>query len=314
MAQAKAKKNVKKKPAAGKAVGLPAVVRETRPEKIDPLTRYMNEVARYPMLTPEEEDLAARHYREHHDKASAQKLVLSNLRLVVKIAMEYRNAFLNALDLIQEGNVGLLRAVDKYDLDKNVRFGSYAAWWVRAYILKYIIDNFRLVKVGTTQAQKKLFYNLMREKDKMEKLGFTPTPQLLAERLNVKEDEVRQMEIRMGSRETELDAPRPGYDDVRGLDFVASGEASAEDALEQGELKDIMLKNLDSFTGTLKDKERRVFSERLFSEVPKTLQEIADEYGITRERIRQIEERVIGKMRQFFSEKGIEIGVVARDN
>lgn len=320
MPRPKTKKTVKK--SAGEPVVPPAGKRPlpvpsgaaALPAPLDPLKRYMEEVARYPLLTQEEEAAVARHYREHRDRESAQRLVLANLRLVVKIAMEYRSAFVNVLDLIQEGNLGLLRAVDKYDVDKNVRFSSYAAWWVRAYVLKHIIDNFRLVKIGTTQAQKKLFFNLMREKEKMERLGFAPTPKLLADKLNVREDEVREMEVRMGSREAELDAPKPHYDGARNMDFVSSGANDVEDKIEQGELKDILIKNLGEFTAGLKDKEKKIFTERLFAEVPKTLQEIADEYKITRERIRQIEERVVAKMRRFFTDKGIEIGGNPRDN
>lgn len=315
MAKPKAKKPSKEKavPKSKSASALPVPAKKEALGKIDPLQRYMQEVGRYAMLTPEEEGLLARHYHEFKDKESAQRLVLANLRLVVKIAMEYRAAFHNMLDLIQEGNIGLMRAVEKYDLDKNVRFSSYAAWWVRAYILKYIIDNFRLVKIGTTQAQKKLFFNLVKEKEKMERLGFTPTAKLLSERLNVKEDEVREMEIRMGAREVELDAPKANYDGVRNLDFLPGAGESIQATLEESELTGILTKNLAEFTNALKAKEKQVFTERLFAEVPRTLQEIADEYGITRERIRQIENRVVDKMRAFFKEKGLEIDVKARD-
>lgn len=281
------------------------------PVSRDPFQQYMSEVSRYPVLTPEEEEKVTHHYKQYQDKKSAQLLVLSNLRLVVKIAMEYRSAYHNLMDLIQEGNLGLMRAVEKYDVEKNVRFSSYAVWWVKAYILKFILDNFRLVKVGTTQAQKKLFFNLMREKDRMEKLGFMPTTKLLAEKIGVKEREVNQMEVRMGSREMELDAPRANYDGgSRNMDFVTgSNGRDVEEAIEHGELKDILLKNLDAFTGTLNEKERQIFFDRLFAEIPKTLQEIADQYKITRERIRQIEDRTIKKMRHFFSEKGITVDI-----
>ena len=170
----------------------------------------MLEVSQYPILTPEEEREVAIHFKEHGDKESAQKLVLSNLRLVVKIAMEYRSAYYNTLDLIQEGNLGLMRAVQKYDVERGVRFTSYSAWWVRAFILKFILDNFKLVKIGTTQAQKKLFYNLMKEKDKIEKMGITPTAKMISENLDVKEAEVVEMQKRLGSRDMELDAPRKG--------------------------------------------------------------------------------------------------------
>lgn len=282
----------------------------------DPLQQYMSEVARYPLLGPEEEERVARHYKEYKDKQSAQALVLANLRLVVKIAMEYHSAYAGLLDLIQEGNVGLMRAVEKYDVDKKVRFSSYASWWIRAYILKFIIDNFRLVKIGTTQAQKKLFFNLMKEKEKMEKLGFRPTPALLAERLDVKEKEIKHMEMRMGAREMELDAPRSkdNAEGTRHIDFLASPDPDVEEALEKSELQDMLLKHLEEFTSQLKFKEKKIFYDRLFSEVPKTLQEIANDYGISRERIRQIEARLVGKMRKFFKEKGMDIDIAKGEN
>ena len=275
----------------------------------------MTEVSRYPLLSPEEESRLARHYKEYGDKKSAQLLVLSNLRLVVKITMEYRSAYSNLMDLIQEGNLGLMRAVEKFDVSKNVRFSSYAVWWVRAYVLKFILDNFRLVKVGTTQAQKKLFFNLMREKERMEQLGFKPTTKLLASRLGVKETDVNQMEVRMGGREMELDAPKTSHDSTaRNIDFISSKEdVRVDDVLEKNELKDILLKNLDEFVKELGEKERHIFFDRLFAEIPKTLQDIADEYKITRERIRQIEERTIKKMQKFFKKKGMDVDVHSTD-
>lgn len=305
------KKTASKKSQDPQRVMLPVVHKSTTPALRDPFQQYMAEVSRYPLLSHEEEDKVARHYKQYQDKKSAQLLVLSNLRLVVKIAMEYSSVYHNLMDLIQEGNLGLMRAVEKYDVDKNVRFSTYAVWWVRAYVLKFILDNFRLVKVGTTQAQKKLFFNLMREKENMEKLGFAPTTRLLADKLGVKENEVNQMEVRMGAREVELDAPKANYDgQARNMDFVTGESGKAiEDAVEQGELKDILLKNLDAFTKSLSEKERQIFFDRLFSEFPKTLQEIADQYKISRERIRQIEERTIKKMRTFFSEKGMSVDI-----
>ncbi|OVE80985.1 hypothetical protein BVY03_04825 [bacterium K02(2017)] len=292
-----------------KGANLPAVTKTSELIPTDPLNRYMIEVSQYPILTAEEEKEVAEHYREHEDKESAQKLVLSNLRLVVKIAIEYRSSFYNVLDLIQEGNLGLMRAVQKFDLDRGVRFTSYAAWWVRAYILKYILDNFRLVKVGTTQAQKKLFFNLVKEKEKIEKMGIIPTAKIISENLDVKEREVVEMQKRLGSREVELDAPRKNFEGALNMDFIADKDEQidAADQAETNQLKGILLKHLDEFTGSLNEKEQTIFAQRLFSELPKTLQEIANQYGITRERIRQIEARVIKKMRGFFGEKGLSV-------
>jgi len=308
---AKNKKSKSKDLVVVKKETLPVVKKSEDLIPTDPLKRYMIEVSRYPIMTAEEEKEVAEHYREHEDKESAQKLVLSNLRLVVKIAMEYRSAYYNTLDLVQEGNMGLMRAVQKYDLDRGVRFTSYAAWWVRAFILKFILDNFRLVKVGTTQAQKKLFFNLMKEKEKIERMGIEPTAKVISERLDVKEKEVVEMQKRLGSREVELDAPKKNFDGALNMDFLAVDENdSADNQAESNQLKGILLKNLDEFTATLNEKEGEVFSKRLFSELPQTLQEIADQYGISRERIRQIEAKVIEKMRKFFAEKGLSVDKV----
>lgn len=289
------------------AKNLPAASVTPKPSLRDPLQKYLAEVQAYPVLTPEEEFEVAKRYQEHQDKEAAQKLVLSNLRLVAKIAQEYKNAYYNLLDLIQEGNVGLMRAVEKYDPDRGVRFSSYAVWWVRAYILKYILDNFRLVKIGTTQAQKKLFFNLMQEKNKIEKLGFVPTTKMLSERLDVKEKEIEEMEIRLGQKDFELDAPKANFEGTLHMDFLESGQESASSQAEQKELQDILAKHLSEFTQTLTKKEASIFSQRLFSEVPLTLQEIASQYGISRERIRQIENRLVKKMQSFFSDRGLKI-------
>ncbi|MBX7147511.1 RNA polymerase factor sigma-32 [bacterium] len=289
---------------------VPIKADDSLPSRSDPLYAYMREVNRYPLLSREEEAEIVKHYLQHQDRESAQKLVTSNLRLVVKIAMEYRRAFTNVLDLIQEGNMGLMRAVIKYDPTKGTRFSYYASWWIKAFILKYLLDNFSLVKIGTTQAQKKLFYNLMKEKQKIEAMGFTPKAKLLSDTLNVKEKEVVEMEQRMGGRDMRLDAPNPHAEGKLNMDlFVPENDAatSAQATTEQNELKNILFKNLDEFVGTLKEKEQKIFSERLYAELPKTLQEIADEYGITRERVRQLEERVVDKLKNFFSEKGFEV-------
>ena len=280
---------------------------EALPVPIHSLHQYLMEVSRFPVMSREEEAEVARHYFEHHDPESAKKLVVSNLRLVVKIALEYSRAFHNILDLIQEGNIGLLRAVKKYDPSKGARFSYYAAWWIRAYILKFIVDNFRLVRLGTTQAQKKLFYNLMKEKRKIESMGFSPDSKLLSEKLNVKEKEVIEMEQRMGASDMSLDAPSPHYEGKLNIDMFASGETPADQQVMDEELKNQLFSNLEEFVVTLKDKEKKIFRERLYAEVPKTLQDIADEYGITRERIRQLEERVVLKLKTFFKDKGFEV-------
>src|ERR1043166_2636074 len=169
-------------PAAGKAL-----------VSYDPLQRYLTEIRRFPLLTREEEHRLAVEYKEYGNVEAAYKLVTGNLRLVVMIAREYQKAFKNLLDLIQEGNMGLMEAVKNFDPYRGVRFPSYAVWWIRAYIIRYIMSDWRMVKIGTTQAQRKLFFNLQREKEKIEAEGLTPGPKLLAQRLQVKEDEVVEM-------------------------------------------------------------------------------------------------------------------------
>src|SRR5262245_40760561 len=192
----------------------------------DPLQRYIDEIRRYALLTREQEHELAVKYVQTGDVEAARQLVTANLRLVVKIAHEYRRAHRNLLDLIQEGNLGLLQAVKKYDPYRGVKLSSYAAWWIRAYILKFILNNWRLVKIGTTQAQRKLFFNLRKEREKLEQLGFQPTAALLAEKLDVPEKEVVEMERRLAAPEASLDAPVGSGGDDEGtrtrLDFLPS--------------------------------------------------------------------------------------------
>ncbi|UCD84162.1 MAG: RNA polymerase factor sigma-32 [Deltaproteobacteria bacterium] len=265
----------------------------------DPLQRYLQEVSRFPLLSREEENELVKRLREQEDIEAAKKLVTSNLRLVVKIAMEYRTTYHNILDLIQEGNIGLMKAVSKYDPDKGTRLSYYASWWIRAYILKYILDNFRLIKIGTTQVQRKLFYNLMKEKKKIEAMGCYPDRKLLAESLGVKEEEVDEMSLRLGSSEFSLDQPDDRYSGGIQLEFLQNHEAPPDEKLSDAEFKDILFERFDEFSKTLDERELSIFKERLLAEVPVTLQEIADRYGISKEWARQLEDRIIKKLRTF---------------
>ena len=173
----------------------------------DPLGRYLAEIRRFPLLSREEEAVIARRYIKDKDPEDAYRLVTANLRLVVKLAYEFARATKNVLDLIQEGNVGLMEAVKNFDPEHGIRFPSYAVWWVRAYIYRYLINNWRLVKIGTTQAQRKLFFNLRKETERLEREGFKPQPLLLAHRMGVRESDVREMQERMGQSEVSLDQP-----------------------------------------------------------------------------------------------------------
>ncbi len=274
---------------------------------IDSLSRYMQEVSKYPMLTDEEEKMLVEKVQKEHDIEAARTLVTSHLRLVVKIAMEYRTAYHNLLDLVQEGNIGLLRAVKNYDPAKGARLSYYASWWIRSYILKYILDNFRLIKIGTTQAQRKLFYNLMKEKEKIEQLGYTPDAKMIAERLDVKESEVNEMDQRLSHSELSADAPVGEESGAHYVDFLKDPSKPVDEKIVDQELKDVLDDKFKIFAKTLNSRELKIFQERLIAEMPKTLQEIADEYSITRERVRQIEERIKEKLKKYFDESGFKV-------
>src|SRR5574341_1775642 len=187
----------------------------------EPLQRYLAEIRRYPLLSREEEHRIAVEYKEFGNIEAAYKLVTSNLRLVVMIAREYQRAFRNLLDLVQEGNIGLMEAVKNFDPYRGIRFPSYAVWWIRAYIIRYIMNDWRMVKIGTTQAQRKLFFNLQKEKERLESEGFAPEPKLLAQRLNVKEGEVLEMEQRLAHRDLSTDVPVGDGGEVTLLHFLA---------------------------------------------------------------------------------------------
>jgi RNA polymerase sigma-32 factor len=266
----------------------------------DPLSTYLAEIRRYPVLSREEEHALAVRYFEQDDEEAAYRLITSNLRLVVMIAREYQRAFHNLLDLIQEGNVGLLEAVKKFDPYRGVRLPSYAVWWIRAYIIRYIMNNFRLVKVGTTQAQRRLFFNLQKEKARLESEGFAPTPALIASNLGVKEAEVVEMEQRMsGGSEVSTDAPLSAEGDGRVIDVIPQEDNDAEDAVADREFYTMMREKLVEFGATLRGREKEIFEERLTVEDPVTLQELGERYGVSRERVRQIEEALKRKLREF---------------
>jgi len=283
--------------------------KDTSLAKFDPLQKYLAEISRYKLLTREEEYQLAVQYREENDPDSAYKLVTGNLRLVVKIALEFHRAWvMNLLDLIQEGNIGLMQAVKKFDPYQGVKLSSYASFWIRAYILKYILDNWRLVKIGTTQAQRKLFFNLHKEKAKLEALGYAAEPKQLADAMGVKEKEVIQMDQRMSSWETSLDTPIRSDGERSLMDFLPEKKALLDKKLADDEIKSLVNQKLKKFKKTLKDKELDIYETRLLAENPATLQEIGDRYGITRERTRQIEGRLLRKIKEFLTEEipGIE--------
>lgn len=274
------------------------------PTKFDPLQKYLQEISKYPVLTREEEEAIAKAYYETKDPRLAYKLVVSNLRLVAKIALEFQKFWAyNFLDLIQEGNLGLLQAVKKFDPYKGVKFSYYASFWIKAYILKYIMDNWKLVKMGTTQAQRKLFYKLRKEKERLSALGFEPTPKEIAKRLGVKEKEVEEMEARMFSQDLSLEAPiSHDSDDTLG-DFLRDTRPSPEDTYAREEILSNFKRLLKDFAQTLSGKDYVIFYERLLADEPKTLNELSQKLGISKERVRQIEEKLIKRLRKFIQEK-----------
>ena len=275
--------------------------------RYDPLRAYMAEVARHPVLSREEEHALAVRYQETGDVDAAYKLVASNLRLVVKIAHEYRRTAFQLLDLVQEGNLGLMQAVKKYDPWKGVKLSSYAAWWIRAYIIRFIMENWRMVKLGTTQAQRKLFFNLAKEREKLLARGVDPTPRLLAKNLDVEEKDVEEMSARMAADDLSLDAPlSAGDEETRQtrLDRVPASDAvPADERIGDEELRRIFREKLEGFAATITDeKERFIFEKRLLpkdGETPLTLQEVGDQFGLTRERARQIEAKLTARLREW---------------
>jgi RNA polymerase sigma-32 factor len=277
----------------------------------DPLQRYLAEIRRFPLLTREEEHRLAVEYKEYGNVEAAYKLVTSNLRLVVMIAREYQKAFKSLLDLIQEGNMGLMEAVKNFDPYRGVRFPSYAVWWVRAYMIRYIMNDWRMVKIGTTQAQRKLFFNLQKEKEKIEAEGLTPGPKLLAQRLNVKEDEVVEMEQRLASRDLSVDMPIGDDDEATLLNFLPDDKQTPEEQFAETQYSDLLREKMELFAKNLKDKELVIYRERLLNEEPLTLREIGEKYGISRERVRQIEERVKKKLKIYLSKELKEVNDAA---
>jgi RNA polymerase sigma-32 factor len=276
-------------------------------EVFDPLKKYLVEIRRFPLLSREEEMELGRRWRDRKDRVAAYRLVVSNLRLVVKIAFEYQRAYANLLDLIQEGNLGLMQAVKKFDPYRDVKLSSYASWWVRAYILKFIIDNWSLVKVGTTQAQRKLFFRLKKEKGRLEAMGFDAGPKLLAGALDVRKEEVTQMEQRLEGRDLSLNAPLQEDTSQTYLDMLPAGEP-LEERVADIQFKEVFNQKIEEFSLTLKGKEGFLLKNRLLAENPLTLQSAGDRLHISRERARQIEKRVLEKLKVFLKKQFPDIG------
>ncbi len=271
----------------------------------DPLTAYMREISRYPLLSEEQEKALTKALVETGDVDVAKKLVVGNLRLVVKIAMEYKTAWQNTMDLIQEGNIGLMKAVSKYDPDKGAKLSYYASWWIRSYVLKFILDNFRLVKIGTTNEQKKLFFNLMKEKGRLESQGIKPDAKTISESLGVSEKSVITMDKRLDPQsggEVSIDTPVGDEGSGSYGQFLEYGGLGPEELVEESQSLELLQEHLKDFVDNLKERDKDIFKKRLLSEVPPSLQSIGDDYGISRERVRQIEERLMKNLKVYMGE------------
>ena len=268
------------------------------------LHRYLQEISQYELLSREETEELAVRFQETGDPDAAYRLVSSNLRLVVKVAMDFQKYWMqNFMDLIQEGNVGLVQATKKFDPYRGVKFSYYAAYWIRAYLLKFIMDNWRLVKIGTTQAQRKLFFSLNKEKKLLESQGFKPEVKLLAERLNVKESEVIEMGLRMDNWDVSLEAPVRSDSEDEQKNFIPHDGPGIEDMVASQQMRERLATILADLSTRLNEKEQVILNTRLLSDEPRTLQTIADEFNISRERVRQIESNLLKKLKKQFEKE-----------
>ncbi len=276
----------------------------------DPFHRYLSEIRRYAPLTREEEHELARRYRESRDREALFRLVTSNLMLVVRIALSFKRAARSLLDLIQEGNVGLLQAIERFDPEVGVRLPTYAAWWIRAYIVKFLLDNVRQVRVGTTNARRKLLHNLGQEKLRLEAQGFEAGPRLLAERFGVSEEDVREVQQALQSRDLALDAPLGEGDDRTHADVLAADAPDVEEEVARKEMQLRAQEAIGRFRDGLAERDRVILDQRILADEPITLQEIGDRFGTTREAARQAEAKLMGRLREHLKKELGDFGSV----
>ena len=291
-----------KKITGNKKAMVPAVRQKGTLAPPDPFSAYLQEVKRYPILTEEEEKELAIRLKETGDVDAAYKLTTANLMLVVKIAMTFKREWQNLMDLVQEGNVGLMKAVKNFDPFRGVRLSAYATWWIKSYILKYILDNWRLVRVGTTNARRKLLFNLKKEKERLEREGFDPSTKLLAEHFGVDEGEIIDVEASIGAVDVSMDTPTRPDSPMTPAQSLSDGK-SLEKGAEIDQFRKILQQKIEGFKSDLKPAEIEILEKRILSESPQSLQEIGDQRGVTREAIRQSEQRLLKKFRIYIEEE-----------
>lgn len=267
----------------------------------DPLTLYLNEIRKYPLLTKEQEYDLAKKYYETKDPALAQTLVKSNLRFVVKVAAEYAKFSSRLIDVIQEGNVGLMHAVKEFNPYKGNRLITYAVWWIRGYIQEYLMRQFSMVRIGTTANQRKLFYQLQRQKQELEKMSSPENIALLSSKLGIPEDEITEMAQRLSSRDLSLDKPASGHDEsatpLSALLKKEDGSLPLDEQMALEEQLSLLMQTVSNLRNSLTEKEKILLEERILSDDPLTLQEIGDKYKISREAVRQTEARLMKKIK-----------------
>jgi RNA polymerase sigma-32 factor len=280
------------------------------------LQRYLTEIRKFPMLEKDEEFMLAQRWREHEDPQAAQKLVTSHLRLVAKMAMGYRGYGLPIAEVISEGNIGLMQAVKKFDPDKGFRLATYAMWWIRASIQEYVLRTWSLVKMGTTAAQKKLFFNLRRMKQKMQAIeeGELRPDQVeeISTKLGVSETEVINMNRRLSGPDASLNVQVGEEGGGEWQDWLASEEDSAETTLGQSEEYDARMELLNTAMANLNEREQKIIRERRLKESPTTLEDLAEEFKVSRERIRQIEVRAFEKLQEAMKALAMEKGLLEK--
>lgn len=280
---------------------LPAIKEKRALAPLDPLAAYLNEVRKYGELDAGEEFELAVKYKKEGDPAAAYRLVTANLMLVVRIAMTFKREWQNLMDLVQEGNVGLMKALKNFDPFRGVRLPAYAVWWIKAYILKYLLDNWRMVKVGTTNTRRKLLYNLKKEKENLERQGFSPSTKLLAEHFGVDEQEVIDVEAGLGAADVSVDAPLRENSALTPLHTLSDG-AHPEMHVEDEQFRGILREKIDRFMTGLKPVERDIMETRVLADKAKPLKEIGDRYGVTREAVRQTEQRLMKKLKAYIAD------------